>query len=197
MNSEGDTRELDSEDMSELADGNELALNRLMDRHGERMLRFLCRILGDEQEAMDLTQEAFLRVYKHCHRFNPKKKFTTWLYTIGSNLSRDRIRWRKRHPAIPFSVISRDEDMRPGENKMDEHPVPHEQSATNEEAILVKKAVGELPEELKIPVILAEYEGRTHSEIASIVKCSEKAVEMRLYRARKKLRARLANILNL
>ena len=62
MNSEGDTRELDSEDMSELADGNELALNRLMDRHGERMLRFLCRILGDEQEAMDLTQEAFLRV---------------------------------------------------------------------------------------------------------------------------------------
>ena len=136
MNEQSDTRELDREDMSELAAGNELALNRLMDRHGERILRFLSRILGDEQEAMDLTQEAFVRVYKHRHRFNPKQKFTTWLYTIG-----------------------------------------------------------ELPEELRIPVILTEYEGHSHSEIALILNCSEKAVEMRLYRARKGLRAQLANIL--
>ena len=195
MNEQSDTRELDREDMSELAAGNELALNRLMDRHGERILRFLSRIIGDEQEAMDLTQEAFVRVYKHRHRFNPKQKFTTWLYTIGSNLSRDRIRWRKRHPAIPFSVISRDENMRPGEDKVDERLAPNEQSIVNEEAILVKQAVGELPEELRIPVILAEYEGHSHSEIALILNCSEKAVEMRLYRARKRLRVRLKNVL--
>jgi RNA polymerase sigma-70 factor (ECF subfamily) len=197
MNEEGDTRELDCEDMSELAAGNELALNRLMDRHGARLLRFLSRILGDEQEAMELTQEAFVRVYKHRHRFNSKQKFTTWLYAIGSNLSRDRIRWRKRHPAIPFSVLSREEDMRPGENRVDERPAPHEQCIANEEAIQVRKAVGKLPEELKIPVILAEYEGRSHSEIALILNCSEKAVEMRLYRARKGLRARLVNILKI
>ena len=197
MNEQSDTRELDREDMSELAAGNELALNRLMDRHGERILRFLSRILGDEQEAMDLTQEAFVRVYKHRHRFNPKQKFTTWLYAIGSNLSRDLIRWRKRHPAIPFSVVSRDQDTRFGDSKVDERPCPKEQFISNEEAILVKNAVGELPEDLTTPVILSEYEGRSHSEIALILNCSKKAVEMRLYRARKRLRDRLENILEL
>lgn len=197
MSEEGNTRKLDCEDMSELASGSELALNRLMDRHGERMLRFLSRILGDEQEALDLTQEAFVRVYKHRNKFNAKQSFTTWLYAIGANLSRDRIRWRKRHPAIPLSVLSREAKMPPGDKEVDEQLAPLEQCIANEEARQVKKAVGELPEELRIPVVLSEYEGRSHAEIAVILKCSEKAVEMRLYRARKGLRTRLEKILEI
>ncbi|HIG26473.1 MAG TPA: sigma-70 family RNA polymerase sigma factor [Verrucomicrobiales bacterium] len=197
MSEKGERDDLDRTDMSELASGGEAALNRLMDRHGHRVLHFLTRILGDEQEAMDLTQETFVKVYLHAKRFRPHGKFSTWLYAIASNLARDRFRWRKRHPNISLSVFKKD-DLNPSlEEIVEERPNPQEMASHSEEAQMVEKAIAELPEELRVPIVLSEYEGRRHAEIAEILGCSTKAVEMRVYRARKQLRSCLAKILKI
>ena len=197
MSEKGERDDIDRTDMSELASGGEAALNRLMDRHGNRVLHFLTRILGDEQEAMDLTQETFVKVYVHRKRFRRHGKFSTWLYAIASNLARDRFRWRKRHPNIPLSVFIKD-DLNPSlEERFEESPNPQEMASHSEEAELVEKAIAELPEELRVPIVLSEYEGRPHAEIAEILGCSTKAVEMRVYRARKQLRSCLEKILKI
>src|SRR4051794_22849140 len=90
-------------DMQQLAAGHEAALNSLMERHSERLFHFLTRELQNETEAADLTEEAFVRVYQNCQRFDLERKFTTWLYAIAMNLARDRVRWRSRHPEVSLN----------------------------------------------------------------------------------------------
>src|SRR5437667_228279 len=80
--------------------GGDSALSSLMERHAEKLFHYLVRQLGNEQDAEDLGQESFVRVFQHRARFDPAQKFTTWLYTIATNLSRDRLRYRARHPNV-------------------------------------------------------------------------------------------------
>ncbi|HWQ93648.1 MAG TPA: RNA polymerase sigma factor, partial [Clostridia bacterium] len=90
--------EQDAQDMVRLAAGHDAALNALMERHGQKMFHYLLRSLQNEEDAADLAQETFVRVYQNRTRFDHKQKFSTWLYAIASNLVRDRFRWRARHP---------------------------------------------------------------------------------------------------
>lgn len=94
----------DTEDMVRLAAGHDAALNELMERHGEKLFHYLIRCLQDEEEEADLAQETFVRVYQHRAKFDSGQKFSTWLYTIASNLVRDRHRWRARHPQVSLNA---------------------------------------------------------------------------------------------
>src|SRR5687768_13351333 len=90
----------DRSDMTRLASGHDAALTELMERHSEKLFHYLYRSLQSEEEAADLAQEAFVHVYQSRARFDPAQKFSTWLYTIASNLVRTRYRWRTRHPQV-------------------------------------------------------------------------------------------------
>src|SRR5438477_6583833 len=96
--------EQDSRDMVRLANSHEAALNDLMQRHGQRLFHYLIRSLQDEDDAADLAQETFVKVYHNRAKFDPAQKFTTWLYAIASNLVRDRYRWRSRHPQVSLDA---------------------------------------------------------------------------------------------
>ena len=186
----------DQADMARLAEGRDDALNPLMERHGARLFHYLIRVLQDETEAADLAQETFVRVYQNRARFNPDRKFSTWLYASATNLARDRLRWLARHPQV--SIESRDDDDAGLKNVLPANqPTPPETLEAEERAAAVRRALAELPEELRLPLVLAEYEERSHAEIAAVLDCSAKAVEMRLYRARQQLRAKLAPLLSL
>lgn len=183
--------ELDQADMARLAGGQEAALNDLIDRHGERLFRYLVRSLQDEDTAADLAQETFARVYLHRTRFDRQRKFSTWLYAIASNLVRDHYRWRARHPEVSLDATDADHGA-PGADEMPAaSPTPGDVLLAGERVEAVRKAVGALPEELRTPLILAEYEELPQAEIASALGCSAKAVETRIYRARKRLREAL------
>lgn len=187
--------EQDASDMSRLAKGHDAALNDLMDRHGDKLFHYLIRSLQDEEDAADLAQETFVRVYQTRDRFDPRQKFTTWLYAIASNLVRDRYRWRSRHPQT-----SLDAETAPGWGNVKENlpalePAPDESLQIEERADAVRKAVAALPEELREPLILAVYQGLPQAEIAVILDCSVKAVETRIYRARQQLRSILGSCL--
>ena len=186
--------EQDSKDMARLVAGHDAALNELMGRHAERLFHYLVRQLNNETDAADIAQEMFVRVYQHRDRFRPEHKFSTWLYTIATNLLRNRFRWHKRHPQVSLDAEDNDthglKDVLP-----DSAATPSDQAVTKERAQAVRQAVGSLPEPLRTAMILAEYDDLPHAQIAAILKCTPKAVENYLYRARAHLRQRLESLL--
>jgi RNA polymerase sigma-70 factor (ECF subfamily) len=185
----------DQTDMARLKNGDDDALNTLMGRYGERLFHYFIRLLQNETEAADLAQETFVRVYQSRARFDPDRKFSTWIYAIATNLARDRLRWRSRHPEVSLDNNEAHESALKNTLPANQ-PTPRESMETKERAAAVRRAVGELPEELRVPLVLAEYEEQSHAEIAVALGCSPKAVEMRIYRARQQLRARLAPLLS-
>lgn len=188
--------EQDVADMHRLARGQDAALNELMGRHGDRLFHYLIRLLQNESDAEELAQESFVRVYQHRARFDSTQRFSTWLYAIASNLARDRIRWRMRHPQVSLEAETDSpaggalSDVLP-----DQKPSPSQRLEHSERVAAIRSAVAALPEDLRVPLVLAEYEERSQAEIARVLDCSVKAVEMRLYRARQQLRASLAGLL--
>jgi len=185
------TDEQDREDMARLVAGKDGALDSLMERHAERLYNYLLRILQNETEAGDLAEESFVRVYEHRVRFNPRHKFSTWLYTIATNLTRDLRRSRARHPHVsldnPIGETAHDFT----EVLPDSGLTPRQTLEARERAHAVRQAVAALPEDLRLPLVLSEYEQKSQAEIAEVLDCSPKAVEMRIYRARNQLRERL------
>jgi RNA polymerase sigma-70 factor (ECF subfamily) len=187
--------EQDALDMVRLAQGHEAALNDLMDRHAQKLFHYLVRSLQDEDDAADVSQETFVKVFQHRDKFDPSQKFTTWLYTIASNLVRDRFRWRSRHPQVSLEAEDEQTETSLKHNLTADQPTPDQQMQTQERAETVRKAVARLPGELRQPLILAVYQGMSQAEIALILKCSVKAVETRIYRARHLLRTTLTELL--
>lgn len=183
--------EQDARDMARLAAGHDAALNALMQRHAERLFHYLLRSLQDEEDAADLAQESFVRVYQHRARFNPRQRFTTWLYAIAANLVRDRYRWRARHPQVSLDAENHQADSSLEDILPASGPAPDQKLQTKERAVAVRQAVAALPVELRQPLILAVYEGLSQAEIGTILNCSAKAVETRIYRARQLLRNQL------
>ncbi len=184
----------DAQDMARLTAGHDAALNALMDRHAQRLFHYLLRQLNNETDAADIAQETFVRVYHHRADFQPAQKFSTWLYTIATNLLRDRFRWQRRHPQV--SLDAGDEETSALKDVLpDTTASPGEQAEAHERAAEVRRAVASLPDDLRTAVVLSEYEGLPHAQIATVLNCSAKAVETRLYRARNHLRKRLTGML--
>lgn len=189
--SEPGTVSLDASDMERLVQGHDAALNNLMERHGERLFHYLIRHLQNEEDAAEVAQEAFVRVYQHRARFDARQKFSTWLYTIATNLARDRLKWRARHPQVSLNQPVGEGDYEIGDSLPDAKPQPDDSLAASELARKVQAAVAALPEDLRTALILSEYELFANAEIATTLGCSVKAVESRLYRARQRLRESL------
>jgi len=179
--------ELDYEDIVNLAAGHDAAINRIMERYGEFVHRFIFRSLGNVDDALDLAQETFVRVYKQRNRYRPERKFRSWLLTIASNLVRDRIRWRMRHPTSPIAALEGSAGPNGDLASASRQEEPDETTIRSEEAAIVREAITGLTEDLRIPLVLFHYEGHSYSEISELLECSSKAVEMRIYRAKKQL----------
>lgn len=185
----------DAQAMLRLAAGQDAALNDLMERHGPKLFHYLLRSLQNEEDAADLAQETFVRVYQQRARFHSGQRFTAWLYTIASNLIRDRYRWRARHPQVSLDSDNEQTGGSLGELLPAPGAGPGDALQAGERAEAVRQAVAALPEELRQPLILAEYEEQPQAEIGKILGCTAKAVETRIYRARQQLRASLGKLL--
>lgn len=185
----------DQKDMARLVAGHDAALNELMGRHAEKLFHYLLRSLQNEEDAADLAQETFVRVYQNRAKFDASHKFSTWLYVIATNLVKSRYRYRTRHPQVSLDAENETTGESFRESMPENNPTPSESLQGAERAEAVRQAVGQLPEELRTPLILAEYEELSHAEISAILDCTPKAVETRIYRARKQLREKLGWLL--
>jgi RNA polymerase sigma-70 factor, ECF subfamily len=175
----------DSEVVQRFLDGEQRAFGELVNRYDSRLVNFVYRTVGDRERAQDLVQETFVRVYRHLHRFDQTKKFSTWIYTIASNLAKNELRNRSRNPLVLFQTIKKnwDADHRPLEWE-DESMKPDDLFRKRHLREMVDEAVKELPEHHRLVFVLRELEGRTYEEIAEITDTNLGTVKSRLNRAR-------------
>ncbi len=175
----------DSAVVSAFLAGEERAFQELVERYQTRLLNFIFRTIGDRERAEDLVQEVFIRVYRHLHRFDQEKKFSTWIYTIASNLAKNELRNRSRNPLVLFQTIKK--------NWQDEdRPLQFEDPASRPDDLyrkrhlrdLVEQTVSQLPEHHRQVFVLRELEGKSYEEIAEITGCNLGTVKSRLNRAR-------------
>lgn len=186
-----ETDALDQADMARLVAGHDAALNDLMERHATPVFHFLCRMLGNEDDANDLAQETFVRVFRARDSFRANARFSTWLFTIAANLARNQIRWRSRHPNISLDAETDATDP-PLRNTLPATGVsPTEAVLAAERAAAVRTAVRQLPDDLREAIVLCEWEEQSIAEAAAIAETTPKAIESRLYRARQALREKL------
>jgi RNA polymerase sigma-70 factor (ECF subfamily) len=165
--------------------GSMRAFDELVARYQKRLLNFIYRTIGDRERAEDLVQEVFIRVHRHMRRFDQTKKFSTWIYTIASNLAKNELRNRSRSPLVLFQTIKKnwDEDHRPLQFE-DKHQRPDDLFRKRHLKDLVQWAVKKLPEHHRVVFVLRELEGKTYEEIAEITGCNLGTVKSRLNRAR-------------
>lgn len=165
--------------------GQKQAFNELVERYQTRLLNFVYRTTGDRERAEDLVQETFIRIYRHLHRFDQSKKFSTWAYTIASNLAKNELRNRSRNPLVLFQTIKKnwEADQRPLEWE-DNTYRPDDLFRKRHLRQMVESAVEELPEHHREVFMLREMEGKTYEEIAEITGCNLGTVKSRLNRAR-------------
>jgi RNA polymerase sigma-70 factor (ECF subfamily) len=165
--------------------GDVRAFGELADRFRNRLLNFIYRMVGDRERAEDLVQEAFIRVHRHLHRFDPSKKFTTWVYTIASNLAKNELRNRSRSPLVFYESARapRDEEHRPLQFE-DSRSRPDDMFANRYLKELVDATVAQLSPHHRKVFILRELEGKSYEEIAEITNCNLGTVKSRLNRAR-------------
>ena len=181
--------------MEALRAGEDLALNRLMARHREKLFHYLIRLLQNEGDAAEVAEETFVRVFLNREKFKAKHRFGTWLFAIATNLARDRMRWLSRHPSVSLEAPAGRSEMTLGETLPEPKLPPGAQLEQNERVQEIRAALAAIPEDLRAPLVLFEYENLSHAEIAEILECTPKAVETRIYRARQQLREKLRHLL--
>jgi RNA polymerase sigma-70 factor, ECF subfamily len=175
----------DSAVVTAFLDGEERAFTELVERYQTRLLNFIYRTIGDRDRAEDLVQEVFIRVYRHLHRFDRSKKFSTWVYTIASNLAKNELRNRSRNPLVLFQTLR-------GAQDDEERPLQFEDTTARPDDLfrkrhlreLVEDTVAKLPEHHRQVFVLRELEGKSYEEIAEITSCNLGTVKSRLNRAR-------------
>src|SRR5687768_12893085 len=175
----------DSQVVSSFLAGEERAFQELVDRYQTRLLNFVFRTIGDREKAEDLVQEVYIRVYRHLHRFDRSKKFSTWIYTIASNLAKNELRNRSRNPLVLFQTIkaSWQDEERP--LQFEDHTArPDDLYRKRHLRELVEQSVAKLPEHHREVFVLRELEGKSYEEIAEITNCNLGTVKSRLNRAR-------------
>lgn len=165
--------------------GDPKAFGKLVERYQVRLLNFVFRMIGDRERAEDLVQEAFLRVYRHLDRFDRSRKFSTWIYTIASNLAKNELRNRSRSPVVTLEQVrpGPEEEPRPVEFEDSEHRPDAMYERRNLKA-LVDRTVARLSSHHREVFVLRELEGKSYEEIAEIMHCNLGTVKSRLNRAR-------------
>ena len=169
------------------------AFAELVERFQSRLVGIMYHLVGNKEEAEDLAQECFLRVYRTRQKYSPKAKFSTWLFTIANNLAINSLRDKKRKPTVSLAVSdSGPLGPRPQEQlATDKAPSPGTTMQQTELAGIIRKALDDLNDRQKMAVVLNKFEDMPYLEIANVMGMTEKAVKSLLSRARARLREAL------
>ncbi len=171
------------------------AFEELVERYQHRLVAVMHHLLGSADEAEDLAQDVFLRVYRARKKYRPRAKFSTWLFTIANNLALNVLRSRQRKPVVPLDV--RDSGPlgpRPAEQLVHDRAQPPAHRMQQQElAAIVRQALEGLNERQRVAVVLNKFEDMNYAEIAEVMGLTTKAVKSLLSRARTNLREALKN----
>ncbi len=166
--------------------GDETAFATLVHRYERPLFNYLARYTGDPNQAEELFQATFERVFEHRQQFEPGRRFRPWVYSIATHQAIDALRHAGRHKPLEFDAASDDHDTDTGKlfNLLsDDEPSPLAQLETAERRDWVRLAVSRLPENLRSVVLMAYYDGMTLSEVAETLHQPLGTVKSRLHKA--------------
>lgn len=188
-----EARDPDVRLMLQVRDDVQGAFEVLVERYQHRLLGVLVHLIGRVEEAEDLTQEVFLRIYKARKGYRPRAKFSTWLFTIANNLALNHLRGKGRNPTVPLAADdTSSQPIRPAEERvLSRDGTPSTQMRQVELSEVVREALEGLGEDQKVAVLLNKFEEMSYQEIAEVMGRSEAAVKSLLARARTNLREQL------
>lgn len=171
-------------------DGDRTAFAELVDLYKGKLYHLAYRMLGNRQEAEDIVQDTFMRMYSHLDRYDSQHKFSTWIYRIATNLCIDRLRRRK-------AAYSLDADFSEGDG-MDGYsmlqsgdPSPEQQLVLTERQETIVRAMNALPAKYMSAIALKYYQDLSLQEISDILGLPVSTVKTRIHRGREYLRRRL------
>ena len=200
MSTEALEQQLEAKDpdvrlMLQVRDGVQGAFETLVDRYQHRLLGVLAHLVGRVEEAEDLTQEVFLRVYRARKGYRPRARFSTWLFTIANNLAMNHLRGKGRNRTVTMGGggegTGSQSMLSPGERVLTREGTPSSQLRQVELSEVVRAALDGLGEDQKVAVLLNKFEDMSYAEIGEVMGRSEAAVKSLLARARNQLREQL------
>ena len=174
--------------MAAVKQGNHGAFTELVQMHQQSVVGTAMRLLGNLEDAHDVAQQVFVRIWKGAVRYEPTAKFTTWMFTILRNLAFNEYRRRGRHP-----LQSLDADEAEFGHQLADHATVSPDEAVEHQELegLVEEAIAALPENQRLALSLRHQEGMAYEEIAEVLQLSLSAVKSLIFRARQELRDRL------
>ena len=169
--------------------GNVNDFEKLVTAYEKNVYNIALRMVGDPEDAADMTQETFIKAYRALSSFRGYSKFSSWLYRIASNVCLDFLRSRSRHPQVSLSTV--DEDDRATFELPDMRQNPEEQLMKKLGMEAVRRGLEQLPEQQRQILVLRELGGLSYAELAQTLGLEEGTVKSRIFRARKRLCALL------
>jgi RNA polymerase sigma-70 factor (ECF subfamily) len=181
--------------MLRVQDGDDSAFAALVERYHARIFGSFVRQLGDRQDAEDLTQEVFLRLYRSRARYRPCAGFGTWVYHIAQNVARNALRSRRRHPALRLGQLTENADDSSLDTLLaDRGDGPTRPIERSELIGVVRAAVSSLADRQRVALELHQFHDRSYAQVAEELDMTPKAAKSLLYRARNQLRETLGSL---
>ncbi|HPQ39774.1 MAG TPA: sigma-70 family RNA polymerase sigma factor [bacterium] len=175
--------------MLRVRDGDHDAFGELLNRYERQLFVFFLRQFGDEEAARDYVMDTFLRVYRAASRYEPKAKFSTYIYQIARNLAINESRKLQFRRTESLDEIKEDGGVQIAGDALD----PEAVLELRERQALVQEALRQLPEDQRTILILVEYQDLTYERVSQIMGCSIGTIKSRMHRARQKIREWMEN----
>lgn len=181
-------------------EGDREAFEELYSRYKRPILNYLYRFIGNRHHAEELAQETFVKAYMSLHRYQPRAKFSSWLYRIAGNLARNFLRHasydKRAEPVRRDAYSGGSGEISPFDSISSSAKGPAEHAQSKEAELLIQQAIDKLPPHLKEAVVLCDIEGFSYEEAAKVMGCRSMTVGSRLWRGRKRLADLLEYIRN-
>jgi len=168
--------------------GDVAAFEELISSYQKKIFNLAYRMLGNINDADDLAQETFIRVFKSISNFKGESSFSTWIYRIATNVCLDELRKRKNKKAVSLDDEIKVDDGEIKRQIESDSPLPDEIAEREELRLLVKHAISDLPEEQRLIISLRDIQGLSYDEIAQVLDCPSGTVKSRINRARQALK---------
>jgi RNA polymerase sigma-70 factor, ECF subfamily len=187
-------RPVDGELVERARNGDRRAFDLLVLRYQQKVVNLVSRYVRDPSEALDVTQEVFIKAYRALKSFRGDSAFYTWLYRIAINTAKNFLVAQGRRPPGDDVEAETAEQLEVG-GRLKELATPENELLSEEIAATVKAALDELPEDLRTAITLRELEGMSYEEIAEAMSCPIGTVRSRIFRAREAIDRRLKPLL--
>jgi len=189
-------RDVDADLVARVQRGDKRAFDLLVLKYQRRIMRLLARLLRSPADIEDVTQEAFIKAYRALPQFRGESAFYTWLYRIAINTARNWHVSQSRRPQTVDGFVNEDGETFEQIDNLTDINTPDAVLASKQVAATINAAIDELPDELRVAILLREIEGMSYEDIAQSMGCPIGTVRSRIFRARDAIATKLRPVLD-